>query len=319
MNPNPRVKTPMVDLLSVVLTLALLAGSGLLGAGAAVGAPLNTTPVKPAEVDAGMPYHVKDVPVKDPQSLKGARLAVIAAHGFEEVEVTYPVNYFLARGGEVHIITPDWIKDRVMAVQFLKPSVWIPVTKTISQAKPTDYCTVLIPGGAWNPIIMRTDQQILQFVKGAHRANKLIAAVCHGPQVLISAGLVKGREVTGVGDIREDLANAGGRVVTDRPVVVDGNLLTSRDPNDLAEFSQAIEDYLKKNLAFCKSQEAGSDVEALSVSESLERSGGSSVVCQACKGTGRVFGGPGMYPHSCPTCKGTGTVTSHQPPVSTDH
>ncbi len=280
---------------------------------------IQTTPVKPAEVDAGMPYNVKEVPVEKPDSMKGAKVAIVCAHGFEEIEVIYPVNYILARGGAVEVICPDWIKDRVMAVQFLKPSVWIPVTKNISQAKPTDYCAVLVPGGAWNPIIMRTDQQILEFVKGAQKANKLIAAVCHGPQVLISAGLVKGREITGVGDIRGDLANAGGRVVTDQPVVVDGNVLTSRDPNDLAEFSKGIEEYLKKNLAFCKSQEKAGDDPALSVMESMEKSGSWSSVCPQCKGTGRVFGGPGMYPYSCPACKGSGQVSTNQPPVSTDH
>jgi protease I len=301
--------------LALLLCLALV----LLNTGTALAAGLTTTPVKPAEVDAGMPYNIKEVPVTDPESMKGARIAVVAAHGFEEVEVLYPVNYFLARGAEVHVIAPDWIKDRVMAVQFLKPSVWIPVTKNISQAKPTDYCAVLIPGGAWNPIIMRTDQQILEFVRAAQKANKLIAAVCHGPQVLISAGLVKGREITGVGDIREDLANAGARVVTDQPVVVDGNILTSRDPNDLAEFSQGIESYLKKNLAFCKSQEKDGDAPALTVHQSMQTSGSWDTVCQHCKGTGRLFGGPGMYPYSCPTCKGTGRVPTNKPPVSTDH
>jgi protease I len=311
--PRPVTVKPIVLLLAMALMVGLIGGAPL-SAG-----QLKTTPVKPAEVDAGMPYNVKEVPVKNPESLKGARIAVVAAHGFEEIEVLYPVNYFLARGGEVHIITPDWIKDRVMAVQFLKPSVWLPVTKNISQAKPNDYCAVLIPGGAWNPIIMRTDQQILEFVRTAQKANKLIAAVCHGPQVLISAGLIKGREVTGVGDIRGDLANAGGRVVSDQAVVVDGNILTSRDPNDLAEFSMGIEEYLKKNLAFCKSQEKDGNAPALSVSESMERSGGSSGICPQCKGTGRTYGGPGMYPYSCPRCNGTGTIHTNQPPISTDH
>lgn len=279
---------------------------------------LKVEAVKPADVDAGMPYIVPVVPVTDPDSMKGSRIAVIAAHGFEEVEIVYPVNYFLARGAEVDIISPDWIKDRVMAVQFLKPSVWIPVTKNISQAKFADYCAVVIPGGAWNPIIMRTDQQILDFVRGAKKANKLIAAVCHGPQVLISAGLVKGKEMTGVGDIREDLANAGARVITDQPVVVDGNILTSRDPKDLAEFSQGIEEYLIKNLAFCKTQEKDRAALSLSVMESMAKTRGSSRICDHCKGTGRTFGGPGMYPYTCPTCKGSGTISSKHPSVSTD-
>lgn len=183
--------------------------------------------------------------------MKGLKIAIVAAHGFEEIEVTYPLRYFQARGATVEIVTPDWIKDRVMAVQFLKPSIWIPVTKPISQAKPTDYCAVMVPGGAWNPIIKRTDGEVLDFLRGANKAGKLIASVCHGPQVLLNAGLASGKEITGISDIRADLKNAGGNVVEDRPLVVDGNILTSRDPNDLKQFSQGIEQYLKKNRAHC--------------------------------------------------------------------
>ncbi|MFZ2959565.1 MAG: DJ-1/PfpI family protein [Candidatus Ozemobacteraceae bacterium] len=280
--------------------------------------------VKPEDVDAGMPYNVKAVPVTKPDSLKGMKIAIVAAHGFEQVEVTYPLEFLTARGATVEIVSPDWIKGRVMAVQFLKPSIWLPVAKNISEVKPGDFCAVLVPGGAWNPIIMRTDAKVLDFIQGATKANKLIASICHGPQVLISAGLVKGRDITGVGDIRTDLRNAGGRVSDDQPVVVDGNLLTSRDPNDLAQFCQAIEAYLIKNGAFCKvSEKAALDAANLSISASMEIAPdhGRGNVCDACKGTGRVFGGPGYYPYACPKCNGTGSVggNSNQPPVSTDH
>ncbi len=107
--------------------------------------------------------------------------------------------------------------------------------------------------------------------------------------------------------------------MVDQPVVVDGNILTSRDPNDLAEFSQGIEEYLKKNLSFCKSQEKSGGAPSFSVMESMEKTGTRNSVCKACNGTGCTFGGPGMYPYSCPNCKGTGTVASNEPPVSTDH
>lgn len=217
--------------------------------------------VKMEEVDAGMPYKIPEVPVTDPQSMKGLKIAIVAAHGFEEVEVTYPLRYFQARGATVEIVTPDWIKDRVMAVQFLKPSVWLPVAKQVSQVKATDYCAYVVPGGAWNPIIMRTDGKILDLLKQANEANKLIASVCHGPQVLLSAGLLKDKEATGVGDIRGDLRAGGVKVIEDQPVVVTENILTSRDPNDLAEFSKGIEAYLKKNLGFCKSKEKANEAQ----------------------------------------------------------
>ncbi|MBI4859015.1 MAG: DJ-1/PfpI family protein [Candidatus Riflebacteria bacterium] len=248
--------------------------------------------------------------------MKGLKIAVVAAHGFEEVELTYPLKYFKARGAQVEIVTPDWIKDRVMAVKFLKPSIWLPVTKQVSQAKPTDYCAVVVPGGAWNPIIMRTDGKILDFIRGANENGKLIASVCHGPQVLLSAGLVKGKDITGVGDIRTDLRNAGANVIEDRPVVVDENILTSRDPNDLKEFSQGIEEYLKKNLKFCKSREKAGASAAPAEPSSTEQQ----VTCPGCNGAKTLRGGPGMYPYTCPTCKGKGTVPGiPRPPVSTDH
>jgi protease I len=200
--------------------------------------------VKPEEVSAGDPYNIKEEALMDPTFLKGIKIAMVCAHGFEEVEATYPLKYLRERSATVDVVCPDWIKGRVMAVQFLKPSIWIPVTKNISDAKVEDYDAVVIPGGAWNPIIMRTDGKILDFVKAAHQKGKLVASVCHGPQVLITAGLVKGRDITGVGDIRMDLRNAGGTVHEDKPLVQSGNLLTSRDPHDLLEFSKGISLYL---------------------------------------------------------------------------
>ncbi|MBF0543685.1 MAG: DJ-1/PfpI family protein [Candidatus Riflebacteria bacterium] len=274
--------------------------------------------VKLEEVDAGMPYTVKEIPVTDPQSLKGVKIAMICAHGFEEIEGTYPLRYFTARGAVVDVITPDWIKGRVMAVQFLKPSIWLPVTKNVSDAKATDYCAVFVPGGAWNPIIMRTDGKILAFLSDAYKANKLVTSICHGPQVLISAGLVKDKDITGVSDIRTDLRNAGGRVIEDQPSVVDGHILTSRDPHDLAEFCQAVEEYLHKNVKFCHGQEVKPAQEMESISMSMQTV--NTMPCSVCNGTGKLTGGPGNYPYPCPTCFGTGRVPSDgKPPVSTDH
>lgn len=233
---------------------ALVAGFICLSALAATAQPF--APVKPEEVDAGMPYQIPEIPVSSPTALSKSRVAIVAAHGFEEVELTYPLKYLKARGARVDVITPDWIKDRVMAVQFLKPSIWIPVDRNISQASAADYDLVFVPGGAWNPIIMRTDGKVIDFLKSADRQGKLIASVCHGPQVLISAGLVRRaellptaanrRRITGVSDIRVDLRNAGGEVVENQPVVVHEKLITARDPNDLDELMVAIEQALKE-------------------------------------------------------------------------
>lgn len=261
------------------------------------------------EVDSGMPYNIKQIPVTAQDALKDIRIAIVAAHGFEEVEATYPIDYLGARGAKIEVITPDWIKERVMAVRFLKPSVWVPVTKQISQAKVEDYDMILVPGGAWNPIIMRTDGKILDFVKKAFEKRLLITSICHGPQVLLSAGILKGKNATGVNDIRIDLKNGGVNVVENLPVVVDGNILTSRDPNDLAEFCQAIEKFLKNASRSNKLNSINS--------------GGSQYLssCPDCKGTGTLHGGPGNYPYPCSKCNGSGklSVNSNTPPASTDH
>lgn len=262
----------------------------------------NFPVVKIEEVDAGMPYKIPEVPATDPQAMKGLKIAIVAAHGFEEVEVTYPLRFFKARGATVDIVTPDWIKDRVMAVQFLKPSIWLPVAKQVSQVKAADYCAYVVPGGAWNPIIMRTDGKILDLLRQADDSNKLIASVCHGPQVLLSAGLLKDKEATGVGDIRSDMRAGGVRVVEDQPVVIAENILTSRDPNDLAEFSKGIEAYLKKNLKFCHGQGKHGGEGAAGGDDPNVPSG----KCPNCLGTGKITGGAQMTPRDCPECGGTG-------------
>ncbi|MBF0546048.1 MAG: DJ-1/PfpI family protein [Candidatus Riflebacteria bacterium] len=294
--------------LPTLLLAVLLSASAIFPTSLKAVDKLEYDKVKFEEVNSGDPYNVPEVPVQDSKSLEGVKIAIVAAHGFEEIEGTYPIRHMLKRGAKVEIVTPDWIKDRVMAVQFLKPSIWIPVDKQISQAKVEDYDAIIIPGGAWNPIIMRTDASILNFVRKAHQSNKLVASVCHGPQVLINAGLVKGINITGVGDIRNDLRNAGGNVIENQPVVFDHNILTSRDPNDMAQFSSAIEEYLVKRLKFEKVSHSESEVSA------------STVICDHCHGTGWLEGGPGYYHYQCPTCHGTGRVPGNPIPQNgTDH
>lgn len=285
----------MKSLMSALVSIALC-----------VSAALAYEPVKPEEVDSGLPYNVAEIPAADPTALAGRRVALLAAHGFEEIEATYPIRHLTARGARVDVITPDWITGRVMAVQFLKPSIWVPVTARISDAKVEDYDAVVVPGGAWNPIIMRTDAKVLDFLRAANQRGLLIASVCHGPQVLINAGLVKGKTLTGVADIRADLRNAGGKVVEDQPAVIDGNLITSRDPNDMAQFAQAIETALKARARSTRFS-------------ALYATSGTTSICTTCNGTGVAHGGPGYYPYRCSQCEGTGRISTHQPPVSTDH
>lgn len=196
-------------------------------------------------------------PVKDPTLLKGKRIAVMAADGFEEIELTGPVWYFRALGAQVDIVapkftpfppqyglsTPEMAKDHIMAIQYLNPVGWIKVDRRANEIKVDDYDAVFIPGGAWNPDNLRYDKDVISFLKEFNKSGKLIAAICHGPLVLASAELLKGRKITGFWNIQSDLKNAGGEVL-EQEVVVDGNLITSRHPIDVAGFSLAVRDWL---------------------------------------------------------------------------
>lgn len=196
-------------------------------------------------------------PVKDATLLKGKRIAVLAADGFEEIELTGPAWYFRALGAQVDIVapkfnpaparyglsTPDMAKDHIMAIQYLNPVGWIKVDRTADQIKVDEYDAVFIPGGAWNPDNLRYDQDVIRFIREFNKTGKLVAAICHGPVVLASADILKGKKLTGYWNIQVDLKNAGGEVL-EQTVVTDGNLITSRHPIDVADFSIAVKDWL---------------------------------------------------------------------------
>ncbi|MEO6175909.1 MAG: type 1 glutamine amidotransferase domain-containing protein [Flavobacterium circumlabens] len=198
-------------------------------------------------------------PVKNKSALKGKKIAVIVSDGFEEIELTGPVWYFKELGAEVEIIAPKYnpaperyglvypemSKTHVMAIQYLQPVGWIKFDHTADQIKVSDYDAVFIPGGAWNPDNLRYDKDVIKFVQDFNKAGKLIAAICHAPVVLASADILKGRKLTGYWNIQVDLKNAGATVV-DEPVVTDANIITSRHPIDVADFSKAVENWLVK-------------------------------------------------------------------------
>ncbi len=196
-------------------------------------------------------------PIKDSTVLKGKKIAVIAADGFEEIELLGPVWYFKQLGAKVDIVAPKFVpaperyglqypemsKTHIMAIQYLQPVGWIKFDRTADQIKVSDYDAVFIPGGAWNPDNLRADKDVIKFIQDFNKAGKLIAAICHAPVVLASADILKGRKLTGYWNIQVDLKNAGGTVL-EQPVVVDGNLITSRHPIDVSDFSRAVESWL---------------------------------------------------------------------------
>jgi protease I len=198
-------------------------------------------------------------PVKDSTVLKDKKIAVIAADGFEEIELLGPVWYFKQLGAKVDIVAPKYnpaperyglvypemAKTHIMAIQYLQPVGWVKFDHTADQVKVSDYDAVFIPGGAWNPDNLRYDKDVIKLIQDFNKSGKLIAAICHAPVVLASADILKGKKLTGYWNIQVDLKNAGGTVV-EAPVVTDGNLITSRHPIDVADFSRAVESWLTK-------------------------------------------------------------------------
>ncbi len=169
--------------------------------------------------------------------LKGKRIAVLAADGFEKVELTIPANALKLAGAKVDVVSLR--EGRIRGVNLHEPASRIQVTKTVERANPDDYDALLVPGGFINPDLLRQSERAREFVRAFDRKKKPIASLCHGPWVLASAGLLKGRTVTSWPGVRDDLVNAGATWL-DQEFVRDGNLGTSRGPQDLSAFISGI-------------------------------------------------------------------------------
>jgi protease I len=195
---------------------------------------------------------------ENPSLLKGKKIAIMTTDGVGEVELTIPLNHLKERGATVHIIAPkkpvypegipvqvpDIRETHILTVRYMENGGWVKFDRMIDKVKSTDYDAVIVPGGAWNPDNLRMEKPALELLKAMYKEGKIVAAICHGPQVLINAGLLKGKKATSYWNVQQDIANAGAEV-TDVPVVIDGNLITSRFPLDLPEFLSAIENALK--------------------------------------------------------------------------
>ncbi|MFN3865387.1 MAG: type 1 glutamine amidotransferase domain-containing protein [Demequina sp.] len=170
--------------------------------------------------------------------LQGRRVAILAADGVERVELEQP-REALDRAGartEVLSIHDGEIKARK---NDLDESGTFTVDGLVAEASVADYDALVLPGGTVNPDQLRVDEDAVVFVRDFVESGKPVAAICHGPWTLIEAGVVTGRTLTSFPSIRTDLRNAGANVV-DQDVVVDRNLITSRSPDDLSAFSDAL-------------------------------------------------------------------------------
>ena len=168
------------------------------------------------------------------------RAVVITAEGFEDEEVIYPVIRLKEEGFLVDIATKDakLVNGRLnfpleLIVKYYGTLV------DAKKLKVKDYDLVLIPGGFEAPDRLRQVPEILEFVRQMYKSGKIVSAFCHGPWVLISAKIVKGKKITGYPGIKDDIKNAGA-IYTDQPAVIDGNMVTARHPRDVGDLMKAI-------------------------------------------------------------------------------
>jgi protease I len=171
--------------------------------------------------------------------LAGKKVAILATDGFEQSELVEPRKALLAAGATCHVISP-----KSGPIKGWKGGDWgdeVDVDRTLREARADDYEALLIPGGVKNPDTLRMNTSAIAFVEAFVRAQKPIAAICHGPQLLIETGMVRGRRMTSYPSLKTDLKNAGATWV-DEQVVVDRGLVTSRNPDDIPAFNEGMID-----------------------------------------------------------------------------
>ncbi|RZJ30278.1 MAG: type 1 glutamine amidotransferase [Flavobacterium sp.] len=173
------------------------------------------------------------------------KVAILATDGFEESELKSPKEAVESEGWTAEIIS---LKSG--EIKSWKEGDWgsaISVDRTVDEVSSADFDALILPGGVINPDKLRTDENVLDFVKGFFSEKKPVAAICHGPWTLINAGVVDGREMTSYQSIRKDLENAGA-IWTDEEVVVDMGLVTSRSPKDLPAFNKKMIEEFKEGV-----------------------------------------------------------------------
>lgn len=182
-----------------------------------------------------MPDAPPDVPSAAP--LAGRRVAVLATDGVEQVELTAPVDALKAAGATVELVSLQ--AGEIQGVHHDDKGDRFPVDRAVADAQAGDYDALLVPGGVANPDRLRADAQAVAFVRAFAERDKPIAAICHGPWVLVEADAVRGRTLTSWPSLKTDITNAGGEW-EDREVVVDQKLVTSRKPDDLPAFCERM-------------------------------------------------------------------------------
>lgn len=178
-------------------------------------------------------------------SVNGKRVAIITENGFEEIELTSPKKALEDSGVIVHIVSPQ--NGTVKAWDHDHWSGEVNVDLHVSEVNIEDYDMLIIPGGVINPDKMRTDVDCISLVQQFLEAGKPVAAICHGPQLLIETGMISGRKMTSYYSIKTDLVNAG-VIWEDKEVVVDNGIITSRSPHDLEAFNKKLLEELTEGV-----------------------------------------------------------------------
>ena len=169
--------------------------------------------------------------------LNGKRVAILATDGVEQVELTEPRKALEEAGARPELVSPK--KGKIKAWQHDHWGDELKVDRQLDDVRAEDYDALLLPGGVLNPDELRTNETAVEFVRSFFHAGKPVAAICHGPWLLVEADVIRGRTVTSWPSIRTDLRNAGAEWV-DREVVVDQGLVTSRKPDDIPAFNRKM-------------------------------------------------------------------------------
>ena len=169
--------------------------------------------------------------------LNGKKVAILAADMFEQVELTEPRKAIEDAGATTEIVSLQ--EGEIQGFDHYDKADTIPVDRTVEEASPDDYDALLLPGGVGNPDNLRMDENAVAFVRGFFDAGKPVAAICHAPWTLVEAGVVRGRKLASWPSLQTDIRNAGGEW-KDEEVVVDGNLVTSRNPDDIPAFNREL-------------------------------------------------------------------------------
>jgi protease I len=171
--------------------------------------------------------------------LQGKRVAVLMTDGVEQIEYTSPRSFLEENGATVVLLSPKPAGEDIQGFNHLTPADKFKVEMNVADANPDDFDALVLPGGVANPDQLRMSKEAIDFIRGFPVEEKLVAAICHGPWTLIDAGIATAKHLTSWPSLKRDLTNAGAEW-TDDEVVIDARLVTSRKPDDLPAFNDAV-------------------------------------------------------------------------------